>query len=827
MKSRLSAVLTAVILTAVCSQFAVAQNPTPPAPGAARPSFPGSILGVVKADSAGPALVGAAVTIRSARDSAVITGGLTDNAGRFRIEGLPPGNYIVRVSYIGYKPLNLTASITPAALAANVGSVALKMEAIALEGVTAEAQRSAVTVQVDRTVYNTKEMPAASGGNTTDLLRNIPEIEVDVDGNIKLQGSQSIAVHLNGRPAPLRGEALKNFLQSMPANRIDKVEIIPNPSAKYDPEGIAGILNIVTKENLDLGLSGSFGLNADARGRHGVNTSLAYQAGKLTLFGNAAVNLNKNDQDMTDLRQNLLVTPNTFFRNEVDSEMKGFFTWFDGSAEYKLTNQITAFASGRGNISANGMEGIAEYAILDALQSPTYRYDNQNDNEFDWKNNYAAFGLRRVVKQGTNEQTLEFRRNGTGMGMQNEYLRRFLTPAGDPSGTPDEIGLTHSENDVAEYVLQADVTRQLTPNVKLETGYKGATKGTDFENELERFLGDESGTLIRSDRSEYTYDEDYHQLYTTLSRQFGKFGVQLGARGEVATTQFALPTGDSYDNEYRSLFPSVNLSFAPAQGWTSRFAYSKRVDRPQPDMLNPGIPSADSLNRFVGNPLLMPKYTHSYTFDVTKMGTWGMFKVAPYYRLTTNNWDYFKIVDDRGVATLTWRNTDEIKTYGATTTLSLRSGSTANGFVNLNMYRYERDASNISAAYSGDGFRWDVSANGMMQLRPGTSASLFMRYQAPQDMPQGRIGAHIFSSVGLRHQFMDKKATLSVNVMDPFALMKFSFETRDATHVQKSENHIRFRSVRVGLTYNFGKPPQPTVRRPQEEPVTEQAPAIR
>jgi hypothetical protein len=826
MKPRFLAAM-AVVLTFSSVPTAWSQNP-PAAGQAARPVRPGSIMGVVRADSAGPTLGGAAITIRSATDSAIVTGGITDANGRFRIEGLAPGNYRVRVSYLGYKPVTMTAAITPAAQAANLGTVSMQTDAIAVEGVTAEAQRSAVTVQVDRTVYNMKEMPAASGGNTTDLLRNIPELDVDVDGNVKLQGSQSVAVHLNGRPAPLRGEALKNFLQSMPADRIDKVEIIPNPSAKYDPEGIAGILNIVTKENMDLGLSGTLSLNADARGRHGTSANLAYQKGKVTLFGNISLNLNKNNQAMTDMRQNLLVTPNTFFRNVVDNEMSGFFTWFDGSVEYKLTDKTTAWLSGRGNLSANGMEGLAEYAILDALENPTYRYNNLNDNEFDWKNNYASLGMRRVVKAQSNEQSLELRRNGTGFGMQNEYIRRFLTPEGAPSGSEDEFGLTESDNDVAEYVLQADMTRQLTSTLKLETGYKGATKGTDYENVLERFVGDPAGDPIRSERSDYTYDEDYHQLYTTFSRQFGKFGIQLGARGEIATTTFALPNGDSYDNEYENLFPSVNLSFNPKAGWTSRFAYSKRVDRPEPNMLNPGIPSADSLNRFVGNPELMPKYTHAYTFDITRMGAWGMFKVAPYYRLTQNNWDYFKIVDDRGVATLTWRNTDEVKTYGATTTLSLRSGATANGFLNLNMYRYERDASNISAAYSGDGFRWDVSANGMMQLRPGTNAQMFVRYQAPQDMPQGRIGAHIFSSVGLRHQFMDKKATLSINVMDPFSLMKFSFQTRDATHIQKSENHVRFRSVRVGLSYNFGKPPQPTVRRPQEEQTTtEQAPAIR
>ncbi len=824
MKPRLYAVFAAFIFILTLSPRLTAQTP----PGVAGQRPPGVITGTINAEGGTP-LVGAAVTIRAARDSALVTGGLTDNAGRFRIEGLAPGSFLVHISYLGYKSIDRTVEITAAAPVANLGTINLQTDVIAIEGVTAETQRSAVTVQVDRTVYNTKEMPAASGGATTDLLRNIPELDVDVDGNVKLQGSQSVAVHLNGRPAPLRGEALKNFLQSMPANRIDKVEIIPNPSAKYDPEGIAGILNIVTKENMDLGLSGTLSLNGDTRGRHGVSANLAYQKGRVTLFGNTSFNLNHNSQAMTDLRQNLLATPNTFFRNNMETEVDGFFSWFDGSIEYKLTDKVTTWLSGRGNFSDNDMDGLAAYAVLDELQNPTYRYDDNNSRNFEGRYNYISLGLRRVVKAQSNEQSLELRRNGNGFGMANEYLRQFLTPDGQPDEAPNELGFVSSSTDVVEYVLQGDVTRQLTPAMKLDAGYKGATKGTEYANFLDRFLGDAGGDPIRSDRSEYDYDEDYHQLYTTVSRQFGKFGIQLGARGEIANTHFALPSGETFDNEYRNVFPSVNLSFNPAQGWSSRLAYSKRVDRPQPEMLNPGVPSADSLNRFVGNPDLMPKYTHSYTFDITRMGTWGMFKFAPYYRLTTNNWDYFKIVDENGVATLTWRNTDEVKAYGATTTLSLRSGSTANGFINLNMYQYERNADNISAAYSGDGFRWDVSVNGMLQLRPGTNVQTFVRYQAPQDMPQGKIGSHIFSSIGLRHQFMDKKATLSLNVMDPFEMMKFSFETRDATHVQKSENHVSFRSMRIGLSYNFGKPPQSAARRPQQEeqPPAEAAPAIR
>ena len=540
MKPRLTAAFAALMFLFTSATIASAQNP--PAPGAgARSSFPGSISGMVRADSAGPVLSGAAVSIRTASDSTLITGGLTDNAGRFRIDGLPVGNYRVRISYIGYKPLTVDATITPAGLAANVGTLRLATDAIAIEGVTAEAQRSAVTVQVDRTVYNTKDTPAASSGSTTDLLRTIPELDVDIEGNVKLQGSQSVAVQLNGRPTPLRGDALKNFLQSMPANRVDKVEVIPNPSAKYDPEGIAGILNIVTKESIDLGLSGSLSLNADARGRHGGNANLNYQVGKLTLFGNVSLNLNRNDQTLIDLRRNLLATPNTFFSNNTASEMAGTYTFFDLSGEYKLSSMMTAFAAGRGNIGDNGMEGVTHYAILDALENPTYRYDNQNDNEFVWKNNFASFGLRRIVKAQQNETTLELRRNGQGFSSEQEYVRRFLLPDGEESTSPNELGLTQSENDVAEYVVQLDATRQLTPVIKLETGYKGANKGTDYANVLERFIGSRDTDPLRSERSDYDYSENYHQLYATISRQFGKFGVQVGGRGEVANTEFALP----------------------------------------------------------------------------------------------------------------------------------------------------------------------------------------------------------------------------------------------------------------------------------------------
>lgn len=805
---------------------AAAQIPLGPQRPGAPAAAPTAILGTVS-DSAGRTLFGAAVTIRSGNDSSIVTGTLTDKNGKFRIEGLAAGSYHVHFSYIGYKLQERNVTLSTAAPTANLGSVRLATDVIALEGLTAEGVRSAVTVGVDRNIYTTKNMPAASGGNTTDLLRNVPELDVDIDGNVKLQGSQSVALHINGRPSPMRGEALKNFLQMLPANRVDRVEIVPNPSAKYDPEGIAGIVNIVLKDNLDLGFSGSFGITTDSRGRHGTNASLNYQKGNLTLFGNTSLNLNSNTMHLKDLRENRLATPTTFFSNDMNNEMSGRFIFFDGSAEYKLSKLSTLYASVRVMDANNNMDGLQINKILDAAMNTMFWYDWNNENEFNFANNDASIGLRRIVKPQQQEQTLEVRFTPNSQQQEQDYLKEFLTPSGSPTALLPENGYTNTATDIAELSIKADVTHPLTPKLKLDAGYKGALKGTDYENVLQRFTGDAT-TPFSTQRSDYNYDENYQQAYATLARSFGKLGVQIGARGEIANTTFELPTGDSYDNEYNNVFPSLNLSFSQSQALTMRLAYSKRLDRPQPNMLNPGQPSADSLNRFSGNPQLEPKYTHSYTFDVTRTGSWGMLKLSPYYRLTTNNWDFFKEVDARGVSTLSWQNTKSVKAYGTNATVSVRAGTSANGFLSFNAYQFKRDASNLNTSYSGDGFRWDLSANGMATVREGLMVQAFARYQAPQDMPQGKISSSVFSNIGLRQQLMNKKASLNVAVLDPFDVFKFKFETKDATHVQKSENNISIRSLRIAFSYNFGKPPTPTVRRqPDEQQQPAEQPQIR
>ncbi len=265
-----------------------AQVTPPTRPAGQLPAAPGKISGLIN-NAEGQPLPAVAITIRSSPDSALVTGVLTGKDGRFVVEGLPLGRYLIRVSVIGYKPRSSdVVSLTPQSAAYDFGTIKLHVVPIELKAVEAVAERSAVVVEADRTVYNTKSMPAAAG-TAVDVLRAVPELEVDVNDNVKLRGNQAVAIHLNGRPAPLRGEQLANFLKQLPGNRLARVEVMPNPSAKHDPEGMGGIVNIVLKDNVDLGLSGSVSANASTLNRQFFNGRINYQRGRLTLFTGAGV----------------------------------------------------------------------------------------------------------------------------------------------------------------------------------------------------------------------------------------------------------------------------------------------------------------------------------------------------------------------------------------------------------------------------------------------------------------------------------------------------------------------------------------------------------
>jgi hypothetical protein len=811
---RVLLVCVALVCPIAADPLSAQDAPRPPGPPAGQvPAGPGRIDGSI-VDAAGTSIAGVGITVRSAADSAMVTGVLTEANGRFRIDGLPVGRYLLRVSMIGYRPRNSEViDLTPADPARDLGRIELETAPVQLDALEADVERSAVVVEADRTVYNTAAMPVAAGGTATDVLRAVPELEVDVNNNVKLRGNQEVAVHLNGRPAPLRGEQLANFLQQLPGNRIARVEVLPNPSAKHDPEGMGGIVNIVLKDNLDLGLSGSVTASMSTRNRQFLNGRLNYQRGRLTLFSGAGANLFNNRSTNYDLRRNLVTNPVSIIEQNSSSVNDSRGWNLDWTAELKVGKQATLWSNAWMFSNGSDGTGTTEYGILDEDRTVNDRYDRTDDTEFTFGNYNFGAGFKQVFQPQKEELTVDGRYTRGVNDRETTQLRLFHVLARQPVDQPLEMTLNEIDSGYGNMSIQADYSRPLGA-ARLELGYRAWRRDQDNDNLLRVFETVLDNDPLRSVHSGYEYEEIFHSLYGSYGRTFGRFGVQGGLRAENTSTRFeSLVASAAFDRSYSTLFPSFNVSYTPKPGRTARFLYSKRISRPPPFYLDPFVPSTDPLNVMLGNVDLRPSYTQQYSLDFSYTGSRGTVRVAPYYRHSTDVWERIRTVDTDAVATSRWENGQSAKAYGSNFTLSLRSGGRLSGSGSFNLYQDVRDGTNISSAYRRSAFMWSMGGNAGLKLSQSLTAQVNANHFPTQSILQGRASGYTFSSLALRQQIWGTKGTISLNVSDPLNLMQFTSATRDATYIQNSRTNQRFRMATLGFTYNFGKPPQQQSRR--------------
>ncbi len=781
----------------------------------------GTIRGTVVSSETLQPLPSVSISVRSVADSAVVGGELTGASGRFQVAGLPPGRYRVQANLLGHAPFRGgEVVIGPGRLTADLDTIRLRVMAISVQGVVAQGERSSVVVAPDRTIYGTQDMPVAAGGIATDVLRSVPEIEVDVEGNVSMRGS-GVQIYLNGRPAPMEGESLTQFLEQFPADRIDRVEVIPNPSARFGAEGAAGIVNIVLKRNTDLGLSGSLFVNGGTRGDAGGGGRLTYQRGALTLFGGSSFRFSRRDNTRYDLRQNLLADPITFLEQDGWTERLGSSANADLTAELKLGERATAWAEGRLFRRGSDSDGVTAYTHMDALRLATERYDRASDEASSSLSADLAAGFRHVIEPQRRELELELRYDGGG-DLQDDRVRRlFLSPEGGDVGLPVELTLEEERSDESELSAELDYVHPWGEKGQIEVGYRGDLESNDTERLLEVFADASAPSPLSSLNRDFVHRETFNSAYLTLVRQVGKLGIQAGVRAERAETNLEVPSiGSSFDNDYGSIFPNANLSYDLDDARRVRLFYSKRIRRPRESFLNPINTSTDPLNRRIGNPDLRPQYNHNFGAEASWTASMGTFRISPYYRRTTDDWTQITAVDGAGVSTLTWENLSSVESYGTSLTASLRQVAGTSGFVSVSGSREVRDASNLSGDYSGASMRWMARGNLSRRITEALSLQGMVYYSPAREVAQGRVSSSLMTHFGLRQQFRDGKASLNLTVTDPFDLYSSSFETRDRSVVQTGSNRFSMRSATLSFSYSFGRPPRDRRSRGSEEDET-------
>ncbi|HEY0036027.1 MAG TPA: TonB-dependent receptor, partial [Longimicrobium sp.] len=582
-------------------------------PGAVVPQGGTQLRGSVLDAGTGRPIPSATVAVWSRADSVLVGGAVTRADGSFRVDGLRPGRYYLRVTHIGHTSAT-SADITVAqgASSADAPVVRLAASAVQLEGITATAERSEVRMSADRNTYATRDMPSAAGGNTTDVLRNVPAVEVDQDGRVSLRGSQNVAVQINGRAAPMTGDQLGQYLQQLPANVVDRVEVVPNPSAKYDPEGMAGIINIVLKQNADLGLSGGTTLSAGTSDRYNGSGNLGYQRGPLTLFGSYGYFGDGRRSRGFNNRANLDFdngAPLNFTDQLSSGRVRMESHTVNTNAEVKLGPTQSLAATLMGSLRDFTNRTHNDRTLLNADRQAIGRFDDlqrltSDDQTFD-----GTLSFRNVVKPRQNELSVEARFNRNAFEQGNAFTQQPLDGNGAPLGIqPTRTrNLTDAVN--SDAYIQADLTRMLG-GVRVETGYKGQLRQVDNDLRADRYSYDTNAWVATGTGNLFELDETVNAAYGVFTRQTGKLELQGGVRLE-RTDRSSNRDSDNFE-PFTNYFPSALVAYNVDAARQVKASYSRRIQRPQTQMLNSFLFYEDPLNRFRGNPYLRPEYTDAF-----------------------------------------------------------------------------------------------------------------------------------------------------------------------------------------------------------------------
>ena len=819
-----------------------------PASAQGRPQ--GSVTARIVDAATGEGLPSAALSLYSARDSSFATGGAADLDGNVTIDPVRPGTYTARASYIGYESVPVASFTVTAGTPADLGALRLAEGAAQLDEAEVVAERDFVEQQADRTVYNVQEQAITAGGSALETLQTLPSLDVDTDGNISLRGNQNVVIQINGRPTPVRGAFLAALLRQIPADKVERVEVIPNPSARYEPDGMSGIVNIVLAEGTNRGLSGglTFGAGTELSGNLGAN--LSYQRGKWDLNGQYGLRYGERDVRITSNQRFANGTPLlTQLGTSGNEDVSNFF---NGSATYTLSEGTTLAAEGSLGLRSNGSDGLTEFTRTVGGATIPSRRTTENDG--DGYNGDLALIFRRQFAAGggggEGGQAGGGGRGGRGgfggfggprggggtqggheLAVETRYTRNANDGLGlfidSNTGTvlrdPFTSQFSDQTNDEASF--QVDYTRPVGTG-KLEVGGKLNAEWVGSDTEVE--TGADMGSLVvdPNQTNAFDYDRQIAAVYLQGARGLGPFQVQAGVRAEYAQRAFNLSTeipadflegaGDlsDTDQDYASLFPSAFLTYAIEPGTLVKGSYSRRINRPATFFLNPFPDLSDTTFVRVGTPSLQPEYTDKFelTLQYKFFAT-----LSPFYSRTTDVISRRVFTNaETGVSVFRPGNLDSESRYGADLTFFGQFFDGAvRGFASGSLYQAvttdpdpnEEDTSALA---------FDLRSSLQFKVREGTEIQGFAFYRGAQKTVDGERGAFIFSNIGI-NQTLSDRLRLAARVNDPFGLAKFEFETNDGVFLRSTEFDPAIQSASFTLTYTFGSNqnrPQP--QRPQQ-----------
>lgn len=739
-------------------------------------------------------------------DGKIISGDLTDENGTFSISNLPNKEIELSVEYIGFKTYKNTINLTNEKWV-DVGTIALETDYQILDEVVIQAERSTMEQLVDRKVIRVGKDLSTAGASASEIMGNIPSVNVDQDGNISMRGNDNVRVLIDGKPSQLDP---KTLLKQIPSNSIDKIELITNPSAKYNPEGMSGMINIILKKNMQDGFNGSYNGNVTFAKvpKFNQGLDLNYRKGKVNFFGNYGYTDHEsyNWGVMEQLDDHSLQK----FDIVNDNKTHNFKIGFDVYANDKNT-----FSFYTNQTFSDGV-GVVDNSIF-YPNNPTYlqtdQYESTNNSQI-----YNAAYKKLFAKPG---QTLDFEVNYNRTN--NDQSGYFGIVGTSPTNYND-----NSNNTVDAVQANLDYVHPFNEKTKLEVGAEYRTTGID---------NDYTTTSIVGNKTDFTYDVDIASAYATFGSKFDKWGYQLGARIEKYQVNANYTIGSDkaeFKDDYLTLYPSAFLSYTPTQTDFLQISASRRVDRPNVWQTRPIRDYSTPRVTQVGNPELKPQFTNSVEFNYTKiMGVKGSITLGTYYRFIDSPIERTFYLDDstpEAIAEkkmiMSFGNFDKASAYGAELSANYKITKWWDAQPSVEYYfRTQKGIvtvlnPNTNAAElqdrEVDNGVFNARLNNNFKITNQFRASLFGFYRGTSKSINAEMEPMYKIDAGLRYSFWENAASLSLRFNDIFDTMKASFEG-DAPYRQTGEFTWESQSLFVGFQYTFGTAKNKAVQRKQRD----------
>ena len=768
----------------------------------------GQVYGTVIDSATNEPIPYASVSIINSRSNTILTGGITDDRGIFNIKEIALGKHKVIIEYIGYEKKELGPyTFLPFGknnqTEYNLEKIALNQTSLQMAGVEVEGERPLFVQTAEKRVFNVEKNSLSTGGSAIDALRQVPGVEVDPDDNISLRGNTKVNLMIDGKPSSIAGGDIKSLLQSVPASNIADIEVMTNPGAKYDPEGMAGIINIVLKENRFAGLNGNFNTGGDTQGGTNLSGQVNFRNTKFNSFINLGLNDRVWNSDGTSYRKMEYQAYENILNQSYDSKSNGpnLFVktggeyFIDPTQSFGLSFTVSDGKKYRDNDNYTYDKGPGESRYVRISDSDGDRggYDFNLNYDKKFKNPKHKLTSFLRLSDGNNLGTDEYK------NMEWENYEEFFENMDEARNGQDGTN--------RGFDFQADYVRPFENGSKLELGFSSKNNDRNdkqtaevFDYSLNQFVNDSEFS------NDFNFNETVNAAYFQYGGSYWFIGYNAGLRYETVNMLSDLKSNpEVFKKDYNSFYPSLSFSLGAPQFFQMQASYSKRVRRPRGRQLNPFVSRQDERNYRSGNPFLNPEYTDSYEINFSRFSRGLSLSFGTYYRNTTDEITRHKEVNQDGTSLATYENIGSKETKGFEYNIVGSLGKKIRVIFGGNTYWDDINTDLYGDVYDKTSRTNNFRITSTYNVLPATEIAFFMFHQPKKEIAIGTFNAMTWSNMSVKQKLMEERLNLTLNISDPFALSGFGFSLQNDSWQQESVRNFSSRTVRLTLEYRFGK----------------------